>query len=356
MDVAFKVTYNDGNPGIGIGYKGICSEQNIIRNMDRVNCSLSNNPCRIYYDSGFKSNRPKQQNQCYEKNLFTKWQFGSGMYHQGTNAGVPIPIKKVFPGDVAILTTRFPDTSEKERKIIGLYQVSTVDDTKVKTDGYLIKANKSVKVELQRELAERMNFWEYHKNKKGSDIAWNTGLFRYMEESEVNAVVSDLSHMVTEESQKETIEILTAQRKIQKVSKFPVSQFTNDVIMHRKYGSGGEGSQHKKLKEWVARNPDFLGLREVQDTEIDSHTFLSGDRPDIIFKCSSEIVVVEIETFDPYPGAYQAIKYRDLMCAELNEPLLSTYVRSFLVAHTIPEEVKRFCERYSIESLAKDPF
>lgn len=60
MDIALKVTYNDGNPERFVGFKGICTtdiiKQNVVR---RVNCGLKTNPCRIYYDNNLKGERPK---------------------------------------------------------------------------------------------------------------------------------------------------------------------------------------------------------------------------------------------------------------------------------------------------------
>ena len=355
MDVALKVNYNDGSPGLGIGYKGVCTEQNIIRNMKRVNCSLTDNPCRLYYEHGFKpSERPATKNQCYEKNLFLKWQFGAGMYHHGNRTGKPIPIKKINTGDIAVLTTRFPDSSEEERKIIGLYKMASLDTSRGNSDGYLIEADKDVRLELPADLAGKLNFWNYHKNKNGNGIGWNEGLFRYLEKLEVDAIISDLYYMVNEESQRTTLNMALVQRNIQKPLKINRSEFIENVITQRKYGAGGEGLQHKELKEWVARNPALLGLKDVQNTEIDCHTFLSGDRPDILFKCNSGYAVVEIVTIDPYPGAYQAIKYRDLLCAELGLPLNSRDVKSFLVAYSIPPEVNGFCKRYEILTKEKD--
>jgi len=126
------------------------------------------------------------------------------------------------------------------------------------------------------------------------------------------------------------------------------------VALSGKYGHVGEGEDHKKLKEWIAANPRFLGLTDVTKTEIEEHVFPSGDVPDIIFhRESHRYAVVEVETVNAISGAYQAIKYKVLLCAELGLPLESQDVRSILVAWSIPPEVKIFCQNYKIECIEK---
>lgn len=117
---------------------------------------------------------------------------------------------------------------------------------------------------------------------------------------------------------------------------------------YEKYSSG-EGDDHKNLKLWIADNPQFLNIENVINTEIDNHTFLSGDRPDIIFQMDNGLyAVVEIETTNLLPGAYQAIKYHSLLCAELGLKIESDKVKSYLVGWYIPDNVKEFCNKYSI--------
>ena len=121
-----------------------------------------------------------------------------------------------------------------------------------------------------------------------------------------------------------------------------------------KYGRGGEGEDHKRLKEWIAKHPEYLYLKGIVKTEVEAHVFPSGDLPDIVFTCSNDVTVsVEIETDSPIPGAYQAIKYKSLLCAERKLPLDSPKVRSFLVAYSLTEELKGFCDTYGIETVEK---
>ena len=123
--------------------------------------------------------------------------------------------------------------------------------------------------------------------------------------------------------------------------------------IRKKYGAGGEGVEHKGLKEWIANNPSSLGIRNVRATEVE-HSYLSGDRVDILFELKTNTdVVVEIETTDPLPGCHQAIKYRALRCAERDLPLTSNQVQAIIVAWEIPTHVIEFCEKYNIRHIGK---
>jgi hypothetical protein len=59
----------------------------------------------------------------------------------------------------------------------------------------------------------------------------------------------------------------------------------------------------------------------------------SGDRADVVFDLlGNRYAVVEIETDNPTPGAYQAIKYKVLKCAQVGLDLKSRNVEAILVA------------------------
>jgi hypothetical protein len=124
----------------------------------------------------------------------------------------------------------------------------------------------------------------------------------------------------------------------------------------RKYPRG-EGKKHRKLKEWVAGHPGFLGLRDVIKQSIEDrieYEFSSGDRADVVFlRKLNKYAVVEVETDDPFPGAHQALKYKVLMCAKEGLDVKSPDVSAFLVARHVPPEVKKFCKKYGIRALVK---
>ena len=123
--------------------------------------------------------------------------------------------------------------------------------------------------------------------------------------------------------------------------------------VRKKYGAGGEGFEHKRLKEWIANNPKSIGIKNIRATEVE-HSYLSGDSVDILFELTTNTdVVVEIETIDPLPGCHQAIKYRALRCAERGLPLSSAEVQAIIVAWEIPPHVIEFCKKYNIRHVEK---
>jgi hypothetical protein len=123
---------------------------------------------------------------------------------------------------------------------------------------------------------------------------------------------------------------------------------TRRVAIARKYGPTAEGPEHRQLKEWLANNPAQLGYGDVVEVTVE-RVFRSGDCADIVWRCKDgRHVVVEVETYFPEPGAYQALKYRCLLCAEMGLDLTSPNVEAWVVAREIPESVKALCARYEI--------
>jgi len=120
----------------------------------------------------------------------------------------------------------------------------------------------------------------------------------------------------------------------------------------RKYGPGGEGSDHRKLKEWIRDHPEDIGLRGVLRSHLE-YEFLTGDRVDLLFDLEGDRhAVVEIETDNPLPGAFQALKYRVLKCAEVGSDIKSTKVEAILVAWGEPED-HEFCHIYNVRFVKK---
>lgn len=120
-------------------------------------------------------------------------------------------------------------------------------------------------------------------------------------------------------------------------------------------GGGGESDIHRNLKERVAANPNLIsaGLKLVS-TE---YEFPSLDRVDILLVTEQgKPVPVEIKTYivpGDYKGVWQAVKYKHLAAILYN--LRCEDVRSLLVAHEIPDDVKAKCVEMGIEMKAIPP-
>jgi hypothetical protein len=120
----------------------------------------------------------------------------------------------------------------------------------------------------------------------------------------------------------------------------------------RKYGFGGEGEDHKKLKKWIFEHPSVLGLHRIIRRNME-YGFPTGDRADLAFEMiGRRYAVVEIETDNPTPGAYQALKYKVLRCAELGLDVKSPNITPILVAWYRPKNIE-FCSKYGIQFVRK---
>lgn len=118
---------------------------------------------------------------------------------------------------------------------------------------------------------------------------------------------------------------------------------------HRKYGPGGEGQDHKALKLWCCENPEFFGMGKPRKVWCDNFTFPSGDRPDLLLEYENgTFAVIEIETRNPFPGAYQVIKYRALLAARKGLPIGTEHIIGCLVAWRLEQDIRDFADKYGI--------
>lgn len=345
--VAVKCTYNNGGEGDFVGFHGTCSEELIKENtQNHVWCSQPECLCKQYFDNGFKGERPI--NPCLESTLFKDWWFGAGTFHTGKRKGQP-KRANLEQGGICFLTTRFPGDKEKDRKIIGLYRIGKV--THHKNEETKFFANKIHRIRLSLDEASQLFFWDYYSINSDRPL-WGTGLLRYLDDSQVKRILLDLKQTVQSTQHKEIIEELlidfTGITAAKKGLRKTVIDRKKRIAIKRKYGAGGEGENHKRLKEWIAKHPQAIGLKETKKYELE-YVFLSGDTVDILFEQENDNdAVVEIETTIPLPGCHQAIKYRALRCAERSLPLDSNKVKAILVAWDIPQEVRDFCKKYNI--------
>jgi hypothetical protein len=121
-------------------------------------------------------------------------------------------------------------------------------------------------------------------------------------------------------------------------------------------GGSGESDRHKRLKEYVAQHPEIIGLGSSAKANVE-YRFTSGDRADVVLTgggAAFTAVEVELEgAKNLVVGAYQAIKYAILCCAEAGLDLdfgSGKPVRAVLVAHeTDYPEVSEIAFKYGVE-------
>ena len=84
-------------------------------------------------------------------------------------------------------------------------------------------------------------------------------------------------------------------------------------------GHGGESDEHLNLKEYVAKHPKLLGIRDNAQFEKE-FSLPSGDRVDVAFVRNNGITLIEVKSRissddDLRRGIYQCVKYRGVYCA-----------------------------------------
>lgn len=86
-------------------------------------------------------------------------------------------------------------------------------------------------------------------------------------------------------------------------------------------GRGGEGPDHKALKEYVAANPTVVGLPAAHACGAQEHRLPSGDQIDVLFEGAAGALAVEVKSYtsgrdDIARGVYQCVKYRAVLEAQ----------------------------------------
>lgn len=86
------------------------------------------------------------------------------------------------------------------------------------------------------------------------------------------------------------------------------------------YVTGGEGKEHKALKEYISNHPESIGIHGVKFAKTE-YDLLSGDRLDVYFKCKKkqhyaiEVKPKSSSEGDILRGVYQCVKYKAVMDA-----------------------------------------
>jgi len=348
-NIACNLLYNNGNEGTYVGFAGPCTIGNIAYNVRKGDgrwCSQPRCSCRIFYDrdfSGALSNEP-----CNESFLFTKWEWNAG---ENFETREPFYLRQPVEGKVAVLTTIFAGQKERDRKIVGFFKIDRCIDEKV------VFADNTYRLRLLRDEADELNFWEYHRNQKGTQPDWRQGRFRYLEDDQTAAFLHDLAAVVQSGASRSMIlDLLRSDFRAYAetrpvVNGYLAAEAVMRTLLKRKYGKGGESANHRNLKNYIASHPEIIGLeRRFVRAKIE-HPYISGDLVDILFEPvdGGTNTVVEIELDIVVPGVHQAIKYRALRCAELGRPLDDLSVRAVVVAWNIDRVAADLCRRYGIE-------
>ena len=86
-------------------------------------------------------------------------------------------------------------------------------------------------------------------------------------------------------------------------------------------GGGGEGPKHKALKEYIAFNPQVVGLPASLRPGQMEYPLLSGDAIDVLFENKGELIGIEVKSEisdegDIIRGLFQCVKYKTTLEAQ----------------------------------------
>ena len=199
-DVAFKCTYCDGGKTRdNFGFYGACSDAVINHNIKtkHIWCSTYDSPCFRYYNKAIDREELDSWMEgggsvCYESQLLRDWTFSAGVNHSGEKAGQPIKMTRARTGSLAVLTTRLPNTEEKDRIVFGVFitgEAYAGDDYR---EGF-VAAHPDYRVKLSTSEANKIKFWNYYYNLRSPEnIKWGTQLFRYLSEEQSAQILRDI--------------------------------------------------------------------------------------------------------------------------------------------------------------------
>lgn len=117
---------------------------------------------------------------------------------------------------------------------------------------------------------------------------------------------------------------------------------------------GGEGPEHKNLKEHVKRTPSILGLPQAAAAESE-YRLKSHDSVDVMFCHRGKMVCVEIKSkisdaADICRGIFQCIKYQAVTEATMRADGLQPNVRSVLVlGRSLPRDLRAVQKKLCVE-------
>lgn len=126
---------------------------------------------------------------------------------------------------------------------------------------------------------------------------------------------------------------------LEKLDLKPYEVFTSEELNKIKNpltSCGGEGKEHKKLKEYISEHPEVLGYKNVMLVETE-HILPSGDRLDVYIELSDGThVAVEVKPKDAPDndisrGIFQCIKYAAVMEAMRNLESQNYKIETLLV-------------------------
>ena len=210
-------------------------------------------------------------------------------------------------------------------------------------------------VRLPESAALALPYWRFKAYPGSGKADWRMGLFYSVSDQEVSNFMHALAQFLQNAQDRMALEglLVCCRNLTPDIGGANPDVELPDADLKTKHGPGGEGEPHRRLKEFIADNRDRLNLGP--GTARIEHRFMTGDRVDVAVDLDNgERCVVEIEVAGKSTmiGAHQALKYRALRAGQLNT---RRQAHAFLVAYSIPKDVKKFCKRRGVNALEVQP-
>ena len=209
-NLAFKCNFCNGNCSDNcLGYKGVCSDEQIKQNIKdgRAWCSNPDSPCYKYVNGMLTRKNLDDLNSngtfvCYEARMLIDWKAEAGEDVDDNGVHKARRITNASSNSLAVLTTTLPKTSGKDRVIFGVFITGVVDEGDDVKAGY-VKAKDDYHIELTPGEAKQMKFWNYHQNPRNAESTqWGSGLYRYMKDSTCVRILEDIVKIKTDPREK----------------------------------------------------------------------------------------------------------------------------------------------------------
>lgn len=134
------------------------------------------------------------------------------------------------------------------------------------------------------------------------------------------------------------------------------TDFSEAISKASAYRAGGESEAHRRLKEFIARHPEVVGLPRRSKGEPEK-SLPSGDSIDVFFDTGSEWLGVEVKSAisdeaDIARGIFQCVKYRAVMDAVISIEQRDICARAILVlGGALPDKLHLLKQALGVEVL-----
>ncbi|MEH6949692.1 malate synthase [Bacillus sp. JJ634] len=138
-----------------------------------------------------------------QNNAFSEWKVFSGVIKSGNNKGKSNKPIRLHQNSAVLLTAIDSSMPEKDRRILGVYMVNEDFIGKLCEDGY-IPAHSKYRLQLTEQESDQMLFWEYYVNEKfPHKMTWNTGKYRYFDNSWMAQILLDIVSLKSDPKERE---------------------------------------------------------------------------------------------------------------------------------------------------------